>query len=181
MKYQHKLLIKTVIASFLLFTVYCLLPTAYSLLPTPYSLAQTPDYDQVNEIAKKLNCPTCTGINLADCRTQTCEQWREQINDLLKQGYTDEEVINYFTARYGSEVLQEPPKSGWTLALWMGPLVLLLLGGGLLFYAMHSWRAQKTVATSIGPSIMASEEAPSAPGNYLRQVEHDLRYSNNDE
>lgn len=181
MKHQHKLLIKTVIAFFLLFTVYCLLLTPYSLLPTSYSLAQDPDYDQVNEIAKKLNCPTCAGINLADCRTQTCEQWREQINDLLKQGYTDEEVINYFTARYGDQVLQEPPKSGWTLALWTVPVMVLLVGGGVLFYALRKWRGQKTVAATMGRTIPTSEETSAASGNYLRQVEQDLHYSSNND
>lgn len=170
----RRIFIKTVVVSLLLLTTY-------SLLPISVTLAQEPDYDQVNEIAKKLNCPTCAGLNLADCHTQTCEQWREQINDLLKQGYTDEQVINYFTARYGSEVLQEPPKSGWTLALWIGPLVVLLIGGTLLFYALHSWKGQKTAVVSIGPSVIASEEAPAAPGNYLRQVEHDLRYNSNDD
>ena len=58
-----------------------------SLLLAAYpAFAQDPNYDQVNEIAKKLNCPTCAGLNLADCNTQTCAQWRDQINDLLKQG-----------------------------------------------------------------------------------------------
>lgn len=171
---HHKVWFKTILPSILVIAAYCL-PTVYSI-----ALAQDPNYDKVNEIAKRLNCPTCAGLNLADCHTQTCEQWREQINDLLKQGYTDEEVINYFTARYGDQVLQEPPKSGWTLVLWMAPLIMILAGGGLLFYALRSWRRQKTVAVSTGPLIIASEETPSAPSNYLRQVEHDLHYSNDD-
>ncbi len=174
MKYHYRVLIKTIIASLLLLVTYYL-PVLY-----PLALAQDPNYDQVNEIAKKLNCPTCAGINLADCRTQTCEQWREQINDLLKQGYTEQEVINYFTARYGDQVLQEPPKSGWMLALWMVPVAVLLAGGGVLFYALRSWREQPTPAASTGLPITTTEEPPAAPGNYLRQVEHDLHYSNDD-
>ena len=45
------------------------------------ALAQDPEpnYDRINDIAEDLNCPTCTGINLADCRTLTCEQWRDKI------------------------------------------------------------------------------------------------------
>lgn len=169
----HRVLIKTIVVSLLLLA-------PYYLFPVSITLAQDPDYDQINEIAKQLNCPTCTGINLADCHTQTCEQWREQINDLLKQGYTDEEVINYFTARYGDYVLQEPPKSGWTLALWMVPLVIVLAGGGLLFYILSSWKRQKTMAAPVRLSPTTPEEAQPARGNYLRQVEHDLYYNNDD-
>ena len=74
------------ITRYLLFFTCCLiLAVAYSLLPASYfqptAFAQELDYDRINEIAEKMNCPTCTGINLADCRTQTCAQWKEQIQD----------------------------------------------------------------------------------------------------
>jgi cytochrome c-type biogenesis protein CcmH len=153
-------------------TIYCLLSTVYSPVQ-----AQEPDYDQVNEIAKKLNCPTCTGINLADCRTQTCEQWRDQIKDLLKQGYNDQEIINYFTTRFGDQVLQEPPKSGWTLALWVVPAVAVLLGGVGLLYAMRSWKGDQKKPPGVRtlPTVPASANTVSGPDNYLRQVEHDLQ------
>ncbi len=160
----------------LLLTAYCLLPTSYFLLPTSYSLAQDPNYDRINEIAKELNCPTCAGINLADCRTLTCEQWRNQINDLVAQGYSDQEVLDYFTTRYGDEVLQEPPKSGWRLFLWLLPFVALLLGGAWLLYAMRKWARREAVPEIVTPSF-STPSADSAPisGNYLRQVEKDLQ------
>src|SRR5512137_1926656 len=100
----------------------------FILHPSSFILAQTPNSDRVNEIAKKLNCPTCSGLNLADCRTQTCAQWRDQIGELVTQGYTDQEIIDYFSTRYGDQVLQEPPRRGFSLALWVLP-VLALLGG----------------------------------------------------
>ena len=84
------------LSAYFLFPLIYYLPllSPYSLLPTPYSasFAQEPDYDRINEIAKDLNCPTCAGLNLADCNTLTCAQWRDQISDLVKQGYSDEDV-----------------------------------------------------------------------------------------
>jgi cytochrome c-type biogenesis protein CcmH len=163
---------------FFIFTAYCLLLTAYCLLPTAYStaLAQTPDYDRINEIAKHLNCPTCAGINLADCRTQTCEQWRNQISDLIQQGYSDEEIYNYFTTRFGDQVLQEPPKSGWTLFLWTLPLAALLLGGIWLFSALRGWSNQKTVSSSaILSPVRPAATHPPITNTYLHQVEKDLQ------
>jgi cytochrome c-type biogenesis protein CcmH len=125
---------------------------------------QPPNADRVNEIAKKLNCPTCTGINLADCRTQTCAQWRAQIGDLLAAGYSDEEVLAYFATHYGEQVLQEPPKSGATLPLWVLPVVALLVGGGWLAYAL----------SKISPAGPASSSAL-VGDEYLEQVEQDLQ------
>src|SRR5687767_13174016 len=80
--------------------------------------AQEADPDRVNRIAKQMNCPTCIGVNLADCNTQTCTQWRGQIADLVAQGYSDQEVLDYFVNQYGVQVLLEPPKQGSTLLLW---------------------------------------------------------------
>ena len=152
--------------------------TTYYLLPITYlspSLAQEPNYDRVNEIAKKLNCPTCAGINLADCRTLTCEQWRDQINDLVGQGYEDEDVLTYFTTRYGSQVLQEPPKSGSTLFLWVLPATILLAGGVWLIIALRRWSGPEPTPLVARPTSISSTSNPSQPpGHYLSQVEKDL-------
>jgi cytochrome c-type biogenesis protein CcmH len=131
-------------------------------------LAQQPDYDRINEIAKELNCPTCTGINLADCRTLTCEQWRAKIGDLVAEGYTNEQVVEYFSTRYGTQVLQEPPRSGFTLALWLLPVLALLAGGGWLWMTMRGWSA---AAVEVEDS-----PAPAAPpaNNFMSQVDKDL-------
>ena len=148
-------------------------------LPTNV-LAQEPSYDQINEVAKELNCPTCAGLNLSDCRTQTCTQWREQIGDLLKQGYSNQEVLDYFVAQYGSQVLQEPPKSGLTLALWVLPFIALLAGGAWLFYTLRGWSRQELApAVATGPSVEGTDNSPSpklAPASheYISQVEKDL-------
>jgi cytochrome c-type biogenesis protein CcmH len=170
---NKKIFIKLILILIILFTTYCLLPTAYSP-----ALAQDPDYDRVNEIAKNLNCPTCAGLNLSDCNTLTCEQWRGQINDLVAQGYSDEQVLDYFSTRYGAQVLQEPPKSGWTLFLWILPVVVLLTGGGWLIFAMRGWANQKALAT-VSPQTRVISNASPLPGHYLNQVEKDLDLDEN--
>jgi cytochrome c-type biogenesis protein CcmH len=143
------------------------------------ALAQDPEpsYDQINDIAENLNCPTCTGINLADCRTLTCEQWREKIGDLVAEGYNKEEVLDYFSTRYGPQVLQEPPRSGFTLILWLLPVIALLAGGIWLFFTMRNWSRQE--AAPVGVESAAGLAVPPAPDTasseaYLSQVEKDL-------
>jgi cytochrome c-type biogenesis protein CcmH len=141
-----------------------LLLTSYSLLPV---LAQEePDFDRVNNIAKELNCPTCTGINLSDCRTLTCEQWREQIDELVVEGYSDQEVLDYFSTRYGDQVLQEPPRRGFSLLIWILPVVALVGGGIWLVIILRKWR-QEPVAVPATPNTPQTDD-------YLSQVEKDL-------
>jgi cytochrome c-type biogenesis protein CcmH len=138
------------------------------LLSVQMTLAQEPDYDRVNQIAKNMNCPTCVGVNLADCRTQTCEQWRGQIQDLIAQGYTDQEVLDYFADQYGTQVLLEPPKEGSTLLLWVLPVAALLIGGGWVIYILRRWKKQPAPAAPVGPAAALPAD------DYLKQVEKDL-------
>lgn len=161
---------------------YSLLPTLLALLlatlilaflPTP-TLAQDPSYDEVNDVASQMNCPTCVGVNLADCRTQTCEQWRGQIADLLAEGYTEQEVLDYFEARYGTRVLLEPPAHGPTLILWVLPVVALLAGGIWLAMVMRKWNQAKPITASAVAGVAPELNDSSVSDEYLTQVEQDL-------
>ena len=152
----------------------------FLILASP-ALAQDPEpnYDRINDIAEDLNCPTCTGINLSDCRTLTCEQWKEKISDLVADGYSDEEVLDYFSTRYGTQVLQEPPRSGFTLILWVLPVIAILAGGGWLAYVIRGWRKDEPAPVAVGSSPTEAAKpgpagADSPPDDYLSQVEKDL-------
>ena len=98
------------------------------------ALAQTPTVDEVNAVAKKLSCPTCTGINVADCPTETCAQWRSQIDQMLGQGKSEPEILDYFSSRYGDQVLQVPPTRGFFLWVWALPLAAIVAGLAWLVY-----------------------------------------------
>ena len=132
------------------------------------ALAQTPTVDEINAVAKKLSCPTCTGINVADCPTETCTQWRSQIGQMLDQGKSEPEILDYFSSRYGDQVLQVPPTRGFFLWVWVLPLAAIVVGLAWLAYRMRGWARRPAPATS-----GADEAAP--PGDeYLRRVQEDL-------
>ena len=145
------------------------------------ALAQDPEpnYDRINDIAENLNCPTCVGINLADCRTLTCEQWRDKINELVDEGYTNQEVLDYFSTQYGTQVLQEPPRSGFTLILWVLPVIALVAGGAWLIYTMRGWSRQEPAPAMAEPVSTDAAGPPSdstLDDDYLNQVEKDLGF-----
>ena len=143
------------------------------------ALAQDPqkdvDLNAVNAVARKMNCPTCQSLNLADCRTQTCNQWREQIGDLLASGMTQEEVLDWYVTRYGEEVLQEPPKHGVGLYVWILPIIGFLVGAGWLAYILKKWSANQPEAAVV--EINASPETVGTlpDDDYLKRVEQDLQ------
>ena len=144
-----------------------------SILPTT-TLAQEPSFDDINDVAKQMNCPTCVGVNLADCRTQTCEQWRDQIADLLAEGYTEQEVLDYFEERYGTRVLLEPPRHGTTLILWVLPVIALIAGGIWLAMMMRKWNQAQPVTASNASNEASALTDSHISDDYLKQVEEDL-------
>jgi len=106
------------------------------------SMAQTvgneppPDYPpEVFEIAKKLRCPVCRGESAAESNAGVTEEMRRQIAEMLKEGKSEEEIIQYFVDRYTDWILYEPPKKGLGLIVWLAPLIGLgIFGLGLYSY-----------------------------------------------
>lgn len=145
-----------------------LLLVALAMLATAsLSQAQQPSADDVNRVAKQLSCPTCTGINVADCPTETCAQWRAKIGDLLAEGKTDQDILDYFAARYGDHVLQVPPTRGFFVSVWLVPILGVVIGMAAFFYLARRWSRQAPVP------LPGTDNEPLAD-EYLRQVQKDL-------
>jgi cytochrome c-type biogenesis protein CcmH len=124
--------------------------------------SENPEYnDAVRAIAKQMNCPTCAGRNLADCPTETCQQWKAEIKTQLDQGKDAEQVKAYFQERFGPTVLQEPPKTGSTLWLWLVPLgvSLMLIGGSVIAAQRNARKPAMAVASNAGAGASAAGDA----------------------
>jgi len=142
--------------------------------------AQQPTADDINEVARKLSCPTCTGINVADCPTETCAQWRAKIGEMLVEGRSEQEILDYFAARYGDHVLQVPPKRGFFVLVWILPVIAILAGLAWLAYLMRGWsRRSAAVATEYSQDANASAASDTVDkvdmdDEYLKRVQQDL-------
>lgn len=132
--------------------------------------AQSPE--EVDAIAKKLNCPLCQGLTLSDCPLPVCEQWRDIIKDKLAQGETEEEIIGYFVEQYGEQVLNAPPKRGFTLWFgWVLPLVALGAGAAFVAYVMRGWLKRRG---GMGGAVPPAESAAELPQEYLERLKREL-------
>jgi cytochrome c-type biogenesis protein CcmH len=123
--------------------------------------------DQVNAVAKKLNCPVCENVPLDVCETQACVQWRDLIRQKLAAGETPEQVITYFRATYGDRVLQSPPNTGFTALVWVLPFVGLAAGVAILAVVLRGMTARPAAAET-------TTEAPSLTDEYRKRLEREL-------
>jgi cytochrome c-type biogenesis protein CcmH len=153
------------------------------LLVTPALAQDVPvTDDEVNEVAKDLFCPVCESTPLDVCPTQACADWRELIRQQLSEGSTPEEVQAYFARQYGDGVLANPPKSGFSLILWLLPVVAVVLGGVFFTRFMRSLRTSAAGAEDelfeedgVETAVPTSPGQPLSPDDYKTKLEAELR------
>lgn len=117
----------------------------------------TPTDNDVNRVAKQLYCPVCPNTPLDVCETKACEDWRAQIRDQLSKGWTDQQIIDYFVTQYGQRVLAEPQRKGFTSLVWFLPLIVVLVGIGIVYEILRNWRKQKAVLVHAVPTLEVPE------------------------
>lgn len=105
-------------------------------------------------ITETLRCPVCQGESIDDSSAPISRDLRLAVRERLVLGDSDEQVIDYVTARYGEFVLFNPRMTGSGLALWLaGPFMLIL--GAMIAFAMTRARARAAEPAAINPDEQA--------------------------
>lgn len=139
--------------------------------PTPAAPREV-TADDVNRIAKQMYCPVCENEPLDACRTAACQQWRAQIGQMLSDGQTDQQIRDYFVARYGVRVLAQPPATGTTIWLYILPIVGLVVGAVIVVWLMRRMRARARLPAA---SLPGGDAASPSGDEYADRVERDLK------
>jgi cytochrome c-type biogenesis protein CcmH len=127
----------------------------------------TPSDDEVNRIARGLYCPVCENVPLDVCPTQACEQWRATIREKLGQGWTEQQVKDYFVAQYGDRVLASPPARGFNWLVYVLPPLVILAAGVFLWQTMRRWRTPAAAPAAPDPE--------QAQDPYVERIEEELK------
>lgn len=79
-------------------------------------------------LSEELRCLVCQNQTIADSNAELAQDLRREIRSMIKDGKSDQQILDFMVTRYGDFVLYRPPVKGATLLLWGGPLLLLVLG-----------------------------------------------------
>jgi cytochrome c-type biogenesis protein CcmH len=94
--------------------------------------ATRPAPDRVQELSERLRCPVCKSVSIAESPSETATAMRQAVADQVAAGRTDEQIVDYFRARYGDWVLLDPPRRGTTLPLWLASLAAVGVGAAIV-------------------------------------------------
>ena len=99
---------------------------------------------RLKHLAVELRCLVCQNQTLADSNAPLAEDLRREVREMIAKNMSDQEIIEFLTARYGDFVLYRPPVKSTTALLWVGPFILLAIGGTALIISLRR-RAGKVV------------------------------------
>ena len=133
----------------------------------------TPSDDDVNRVAKQMYCPVCENIPLDVCPTQACQEWRELIRLKLSEGWSDQQIKDYFALQYGDRVLAEPPRRGLNWLVYVLPPIVLLAGAALLFQVLRRMSSKSNQVQTTPPAADATGSEPD--DEYFKRVEEELK------
>jgi cytochrome c-type biogenesis protein CcmH len=98
------------------------------------SLIEDPaDKARYKQLAQELRCLVCQNQTLADSDASLAVDLRRQLETMIIEGRSDEQIKSYLVDRYGEFVLYRPPVQGNTWLLWFGPFALLAIGIAIWF------------------------------------------------
>ena len=99
----------------------------------PLQFRDTVEETRFHALVSELRCVMCQNQSLADSDAQIARDLRREVLALMREGRSDAEIRDFLVDRYGEFVLYRPKLEGKTLALWFGPLLLVLAGAFVLW------------------------------------------------
>jgi cytochrome c-type biogenesis protein CcmH len=101
-------------------------------------------------IAGKVRCPVCEGQSAAQSSTPASLEIRQIINQDLRKGESQGQILHSLTQSYGTQILESPPTNGVTLWVWVLPVVVAAGAVIGLVLGFRHWRLVGSGATRRG-------------------------------
>lgn len=112
-----------------------MLITAWALLPgTTWAIDPEPPFEdpqleaQYQALINEVRCLVCQNQTIADSNAPLAADLRREIREMMGEGASRSEVVEFLVARYGEFVLYRPRFQPSTWALWGGPAFFVILG-----------------------------------------------------
>jgi cytochrome c-type biogenesis protein CcmH len=106
-----------------------------------WSAEPAADGDRFHLLASELRCLVCQNESLADSNAPLAVDLKNEIRARMAAGDSDQEIRSFLVERYGDFVSYRPPVNARTLLLWLGPLLLAVGGGAVLWRGMRAGSA----------------------------------------
>ena len=84
---------------------------------------------RAREVSKQLRCVQCQNETIDESHAEIARDMRVLVRERIAAGDSNDQIVGYMASRYGDYVLLKPRFMAGTYALWLGPFVILIIGG----------------------------------------------------
>lgn len=122
--------------------------------------------DQRDDLEHRIHCQCSCTLDIYTCRTtdfscQVSPAMHRDVVELVRGGYSAQEIIDAFVGVYGERALMAPTKSGFNLLGWFAPGTAVVIGAGILVVMLRRWGSQRRPPESkTGGSAMYGDATP---------------------
>jgi len=128
---------------------------------------------RVQRLGEQLRCPMCQGLSIAASQSSIARAQMDTVRRLVREGKSDEEIKSYFVARYGEWALLSPKPEGINGLIWLGPALLLVVGGFVVARTLRGPGAAGAKASG-GSAAPATAPPAATEDEYLRRVREEV-------
>ena len=112
---------------------------------------------EAQAIDKMIMCPVCPAETIDQAQVEISFQMRAVIREMLAEGRTREDILDYFVDRYGADILAAPPKSGTNLLAWILPIVGAACGLVGVYLVIRAMTGRQRPATASAANVVSTE------------------------
>ena len=126
------------------------------ILTVPSAAAQSEgefSEKEAQTIDRMIMCPVCPAETIDQAQVEISFQMRALVRKMLAEGKSRQEILDFFVARYGADILASPPKSGVNLLAWLLPLVGVAGGLAGVYFIIRSMTGRDQRPVSVGSQI----------------------------
>ena len=132
-----------------------------------YDFSSEEGYARYQQLTFELRCPKCQNQNIADSNADISRDLRKEVHRLIEEGRSDQEIVDYMVERYGDFVHYRPPVDASTLILWVGPVVLVVVGvAAVLWWGRRRRRLQPDSSDPLMPDERSRLDLLLSTGQY---------------
>ena len=127
---------------------------------------------EVKKVSENFVCQCGCNHQLSGCGMLHCgsaNPLRAEIDEKLKAGMTENQIVDDFIDKYGKVILAAPTGEGFDLAAWALPVVAFLLGLIVVYRVIRAWVQPKPVSAS------AEGQLAAIPEDYEKRLEEELK------
>jgi cytochrome c-type biogenesis protein CcmH len=121
-----------------------LLMMAPALAAVPETFSDPALETRARHLQRQFRCLICQGESIDDSASSFAVDVRRLVREQMAEGKSDQQIQDFFVARYGDAILMKPPLQPDTWLLWLAPFGVLGIAGAVAWVTIK--KAGRTTA-----------------------------------